>query len=338
MAKKSIPEILFQKNLSHLLGKIPLKYGEILIHFFDCYKTAVGSLWESTIPHLCRFLELLELQFHSPYTFQPYHKKIRHPIDYYRFGIELILPLVDLDLSTITGMPHLHWISHKLKAKENIILLANHQTETDPQAIAILLEKDFSDIGEKIIYIAGERVVTDPLAIPFSMGCDLLCIYSKRHIDSPPQLKTEKRLHNKHTMERMSALLKEGGKIIYVAPSGGRDRKNEQGIVEVAPFDPNSIEMFYLMARKAQTPTHFIPLALATYDLLPPPEIVQKELGEVRYAKRTPIHLSLGAPFNMDHFPGSEETDKLSRRKNRALALDQMIQRMYATITQKVNS
>ena len=117
-------------------------------------------------------------------------------------------------------------------------------------------------------------------------------------------------------MEKMSALLKEGGKIIYVAPSGGRDRKNEQGIVEVAPFDPNSIELFYLMTRKAATRTHFIPLALATYDLLPPPETVQKELGEIRQAKKTPIHLFFGSPFDMNHFPGAEEKDKLLYRKN----------------------
>lgn len=335
MAKKSIPEIHFEEKLSSLQGKIPRKYGEILISFFDCYKKAVGPLWESAIPQMLLFLELLETQFRSPYIFEPYHKKIRHPIDYYRFGIDLILPLVDLDLSTVSGASHLQWISERLKKQENVVLLANHQTETDPQAIAILLEKDFPEIGEKIIYVAGERVVTDPLAIPFSMGCDLLCIYSKRHIDSPLELKAEKMLHNKNTMEKMSALLKEGGKIIYVAPSGGRDRKNGQGIVEVAPFDANSIEMFYLMARKAGTPTHFVPLALATYDLLPPPEIVQKELGEVRYAKRTPIHLSFGAPFDMNHFPGSDDPDKLSRRKNRALALDQLIKQMYATITQK---
>jgi len=336
MVKKSISEIHFEEKLSSLQGKIPLKYREILDAFFDCYKKAVGPLWESAIPQMLLFLELLETQFHSPYIFEPYHKKIRHPIDYYQFGIEFILHLVDLSLSTVSGTSHLHWISQKLKAKENVVLLANHQTETDPQAIAILLEKDFPEIGEKIIYVAGARVVTDPLAIPFSMGCDLLCIYSKRHIDNPPESKAEKMLHNKNTMEKMRALLKEGGKIIYVAPSGGRDRKNSQGIVEVAPFDPNSIEMFYLIARKAATPTHFIPLALATYDLLPPPEIVQKELGEVRCAKRTPIHLSFGAPFDMDHCPGSDDPDKSSRRKNRALAIDQIVKRMYATITQEV--
>ena len=332
MAKKSISEVHFQEKLSALQQKISPKYREILSHFFACYKEAVGPLWETSLPTVFLFLELLETQFNKPYIFEPYHKKIRHPIDYYQFGIDFIQPLVDLNLSTIKGENHLNWIAETVKKRENIILLANHQTETDPQAIAILLQKNYPAIGENIIYVAGERVVTDPLAIPFSMGCDLLCIYSKRHIDFPPELKAEKMLHNKNTMEKMSLLLKEGGKIIYVAPSGGRDRKNERGSIEVAPFDGNSIEMFYLMAKKAMTPTHFIPLALATYDLLPPPDSIQKELGELRRAKKTPIHLYFGGPFNMDQFIGSEEIDKSSRRKNRALALENIVKTMYSQL------
>lgn len=333
MAKKSTLELHFEEKFSALQKKIPHKYGQILLSFFDCYQKAVAPFFIETLPQLLLFLDLLEIQFDSPYTFEPYHKKIRHPIDYYQFGLDLVRPLVDLSLSTIKGMQHLKWISETLKKNENVILLANHQTETDPQAIAILLEKQYPDIAEKIIYVAGERVVTDPLAIPFSMGCDLLCIYSKRHIDSPLELKAEKMLHNKNTMERMSSLLVEGGKIIYVAPSGGRDRKDPQGKVQVAPFDPNSLEMFSLMAKKARTKTHFVPLALATYDLLPPPEIVQKELGEIRLAKRTPIHLYFGAPFDMDSFL-SDSSDKMARRKNRANAMDAIIQQMYKTITQ----
>ncbi len=100
-----------------------------------------------------------------------------------------------------------------------------------------------------MIFVAGERVITDPLAVPFSMGRNLLCIFSKRYIDHPPEQKMKKQLHNKRTMELMSELLSEGGKAIYVAPSGGRDRPNADGVVEIAPFDPQSIEMFYLMAR-----------------------------------------------------------------------------------------
>jgi glycerol-3-phosphate O-acyltransferase len=165
------------------------------------------------------------------------------------------------------------------------------------------------------------------------MGCDLLCIYSKRYIDHPPELKAQKQLHNKNTMELMSRLLQEGGKIIYVAPSGGRDRRNAEGKIEVAPFDPQSVEMFYLMARKAKTPTHFYPLSLSTYNLLPPPETIQKELGEKRIARRSPIHLTFAPEFNMEKFPGFDEDDKIARRKARADAIWTIVNQNYLRIS-----
>ncbi|MES2272698.1 MAG: 1-acyl-sn-glycerol-3-phosphate acyltransferase [Chlamydiota bacterium] len=332
MVKKLTPEDLLISQFELLQKKIPPRFREILLQFYACYHTAIlasGQKISTAVPHLLLFFQLLEEQFHRPYVFETYHQKIRAPIDYYQFGIDFIGPLVDLSHSTILGAEYLPRISSQLKNGENVILLANHQTETDPQAIAILLQKAKSDLAEKIIYVAGERVVTDPLAIPFSMGCDLLCIYSKRYIDHPPESKAKKQLHNKNTMGLMSRLLEEGGKIIYVAPSGGRDRRNGQGTIEVAPFDPQSIEMFYLMARRAKTPTHFYPLSLSTYDLLPPPETIQTELGEIRTAKRSPIHLGLSEAFDMENFPGSKEQDKTVRRKNRSDAIWKIVQHTY---------
>ncbi len=307
------------------LDGISPKYLKILEGFCACYREAVGS----DHPVLDVFIERLkELQKH-PFTFEPYHKKIRHPFDYYRFSLDFIRPLIDLPHSRIVGLEVLKTIDQQLKKRENVVLLANHQTEPDPQAIAILLEKEFSHIGEKIIYVAGERVVTDPLAIPFSMGCDLLCIYSKRYIDHPPEQKMQKQLHNKHAMELMSSLLEEGGRIIYVAPSGGRDRRGLSGEVEIAPFDPASIEMFYLMAKKAKTPTHFYPFTLATYDLFPPPETIQKELGESRIAKRCPVSIAFLPEFDMENFPGSTEKEKTAKRKSRADALWNIVNNTY---------
>lgn len=321
-------EAEFYRELEALSHHIPEKYYRLLLEFFNAYKKAV-LLFNDSLPTLFLYLVFIKQEIGSPFTFAPYHKKVRHPLDYYRFGLDFIRPLVDIQSSTIRGLETLNKIFHLLQKKENVILLANHQTEGDPQAISVLLEKTHPHIAESIIYVAGERVVTDPLAIPFSMGCDLLCIYSKRYIDHPPEKKGDKQLHNKKTMQLMSRLLEEGGKIIYVAPSGGRDRKNERGIVEVSPFDPDSIEMFYLMARKAKTPTHFIPFTLATYDLLPPPETIQHELGESRNAKRTPIHLSFSPPFDMDRFPGSETADKLERRSARAKAVWNIVCNTY---------
>ncbi len=305
--------------------KLPKKYELILAEFFRCYKEAAGA----DSPMLELFSQLLQEQLDHPFIFEPYHKKVREPVDYYKFSLDFVRPLVDLPHSTLLGQEILNKIDQQLKIKENVVLLANHQTEADPQAIAILLQKTHPHIGEKIIYVAGERVITDPLAIPFSMGCDLLCIYSKRYIDHPPELKAQKLLHNKNTMRLMSDLLREGGKIIYVAPSGGRDRRGVNGEVEVAPFDPSSVEMFYLMAQKAKTKTHFYPFALATYDLLPPPETVQKELGETRIARRSPIHIGFAPEFDMEIFPGSEENDKNLRRKAKADAIWDVVNRYY---------
>ena len=274
-------------------GALSPKAREILLDFYESYRTATGSQFQERL--FATFLKLVIEQFSNPFSFAPYHQKVHSPFDYYHFGLDFLRPLIDLPHSEVRHLSRLDTIQKQLRAGENVILLANHQTEGDPQAISILLEHTHPEIAAQIIYVAGERVVTDPLAIPFSMGCDLLCIYSKRYIDHPPDEKEEKLHHNRRTLDQMRQLLHEGGKIIYVAPSGGRDRKNSQGTIEVAPFDPNSVEMFYLMAQKARTPTHFYPLALATYNLLPPPDAIQRELGEVRRAHHTPVAIAFGA-------------------------------------------
>jgi len=329
MAKKST----FDQWIEKLRSQSTDKAWHIGIDFATCLHAAVvasGQPLEKHIGTIEMFFRLLEEQLRRPYQFEPYHKKIRHPVDYYQFSLNFIRPLIEETRSSVIGLPFVDKIEKQLQAKENVVLLANHQTETDPQAIAILLEKTHPKLSEEIIYVAGERVVTDPLAIPFSMGTNLLCIYSKRYIDHPIELKAQKMLHNKNTMELMSRLLQEGGKVIYVAPSGGRDRKDQSGQVLPAKFDANSIEMFYLMARKAKTPTHFYPLALNTYELLPPPETVQVELGEMRTAKRTPIHLAFGPEFDMQSFPG---VSKEERKIGRAEAIWQTVCDLYQKIS-----
>lgn len=311
---------------------IPDKYKKIIIAFYESY---AQTLREHNIPiedHqkvFDDFICIAKEQSQNPYQFEPYHERIRTPFDYYAFGIDFLKPLVDMEHSSVERLDDLNTIADSLARGDNVVLLANHQTEADPQAISILLEKIHPKIAEEMIFVAGERVTTDPLAIPFSMGRNLLCIYSKKYIDNPPEKKQEKQLHNKKTMQLMSSLLAEGGKCIYVAPSGGRDRRNEQGEIEVAPFDPQSIEMFYLMSKKASHPTHFHPLALLTYDMLPPPETVQIELGEARKTSRGAIHLAFGPCIDMEHFPGSDTKDKHERRKLRAEYICNLVKEDY---------
>lgn len=328
MDKKSKLKALLEEKLREQAAILPPKYYAIVVSFLEEYRKSVPS-FEETIPTLLLYLDLVAKQFPTPFSFASYHQKIRAPIDYYQFGLDFISPLIERSTSSLQGEAVVEQIERWMDQKENVILLANHQVEADPQALSLLLEKDHPQLASSIIYVAGERVVTDPLAIPFSMGCDLLCIYSKRYIDNPLEEKREKQIHNQKTMELMASLLREGGKTIYVAPSGGRDRPNKKGIVEVAPFDPDSLEMFYLMAKKGKTPTHFIPLSLCTHAILPPPETIQVELGETRRTKRAPVHLHFGEEFSMDHFPGSEKPDKLQRRQARALALWNIVHHNY---------
>jgi glycerol-3-phosphate O-acyltransferase len=309
-------------------GSIPPKYGDILSTFYLGYQEAISSQNEYHHELFINLLNLIRQQCLDPFVFQPYHEHLRTPFDYYQFGIDLVKPLIDH--TSVHGLDHLQEVADCVEKGDNVIFLANHQTEADPQAISILLENTYPKLAEEMIFVAGERVITDPLAVPASMGRNLLCIYSKRYIDNPPEEKMKKQLHNKRTMELMSELLSEGGKTIYVAPSGGRDRPNADGVVEVAPFDPQSIKMFYLMAQRAGHPTHFYPMALKTFALLPPPETVQVELGEARIAKRADIHLAIGPRIDMENFPGSDLTDKHERRSARAESIWAQVRKDYS--------
>ena len=264
----------------------------------------------------------------SPFQFEPFHKAIFEPIDYYSFGIEFMRSLVE-DVKLV-GQDQLKLMQSKLLNKDNIVLFANHQTEADPQLISVALEKDFPEIAKQMIFVAGERVVTDPLAIPFSKGRNLLCIYSKRYIDIPPEQKLQKQLHNKKTMETMSLLLSQGGQIIYVAPSGGRDRKNDDGLIQIAPFDPQSIEMFLLMAKRAKRPTHFHTLALSTYDLLPPPVSIQTELGEQRLCQKTKIGFYFDEAIDLEKY--AHLGDKHMIRQMRADELTKQVETNYQSL------
>lgn len=297
-------------------GWISHKIEVILSRFYDSFRSAISS--DSDLSQFDLLLDLVKEQLRTPFIFQPYHQKIIHPFDYYHFGMEFFRPLVDKEQSTLLGQETLHEIQSHLKAGHNVIFFANHQIEADPQAISLLFEPLFHDIASEMIFVAGERVITDPVAVPFSMGRNLLCIYSKRYIDHPPEHKASKQLHNKKTMEIMSALLSQGGKCIYVAPSGGRDRPDASGVVHVANFDPQSIQMFYLMAQKSATPTFFYPMALSTFKLLPPPSRIEAELGEARSTQRSPIHIAVGPSIEMEAFPQPPLSNKHLKRVFRA--------------------
>ncbi len=320
---------LEQLQLAINQNLIPKKSATILHGFYLEYKAAALQTREKTEQIFLTFLELVILQCSSPFAFSHYHQRLRKDFDYHKFALDFVRPLIDIPSSSLRGEPYLEEMNSHLKNKDNVVLFANHQSEGDPQMINILLEKKFPKIAEELVFVAGDRVISDPLAVPLSLGCNLLCIYSKRYIDNPPELKMKKQLHNKKTMDTMSCLLKKGGNIIYVAPSGGRDRSNHEGVIEVADFDPPSIEMFYLMAKRSLHPTHFYPLALKTYAILPPPKAIQVELGESRTVGYGPIQIAFGPEVDMENYALKKSSDKHARRKERAEFICNLVRKMY---------
>jgi glycerol-3-phosphate O-acyltransferase len=316
---------------SVLKRKIPEELAAVIHDFYLSYDVVKdnGYSLDQIQETLNQFLDLVIEQLETPFAFDAFHQRILEPFNYYQFGLDFFRPLVLFDKSSILGTENLKAIEAALVKGENVILLGNHQTEPDPQAISLLLEKSHPKLAEEMIFVAGHRVTTDPLAVPLSKGRNLLCIYSKRHVESPPEQKQEKLAHNQRTMKKMAQLLDEGGHCIYVAPSGGRDRRNEENAIEVAPFDPQSLEMFWLISQQAAKPTHFHPLALATYDLLPPPCSVKNQLGEQRRARCTPIHLAFGPEIDMQNYPGNDHADKKQRRQHRADYITHLVKNDY---------
>ena len=317
--------------------KIPAKAKAIIQSFSERYlKTASASGTPIDQPRALfkQYLDLLEELTLKPFKFEPYHTMLTKPFDYYTFGLDFVRPMVDHKVSECIGQEHLKRIDQQLKAKENVIFLANHQTEIDPHLINMLLESDYPDIGKNMIFVAGDRVISDHLAIPFSMGRNLLCIYSRKHINNPPERLAEKTLHNKKTMQLMSSLLKEGGKCIYVAPSGGRDRPDENGDFQVAPFDAQSVEMFYLMTERAKVKTHFYPLALLTYRVLPPPNDVEVDIGEERFSEYAGVYAAFGHEIDMQVFPGHANDNKIQRRIARSEYIWSLVGQDYHKLKQ----
>merc|ERR1719384_2670618 len=146
-----------------------------------------------------------------------------------------------------------------------------------------------------MVYVAGHKVTTDTLAIPFSMGRNLICIHSKKHIDADPETKPIKSKQNLLAMGQMLNLLKdpEKGCMIWVAPSGGRDRRDlTTNEVPIADFDQKTIDMFRLMGNKSKQPMHYYSISMVSYDLCPPLDYVEAGTGEQRNVRYVPVGLS----------------------------------------------
>jgi len=282
-----------------------------------------------------RFMKALELGMKhgmggNKFTFGVTHKALRgkgdahdneledadgnpNTYDFYKFGCDFFRPAMDLENSAVLGQENLAKAVQQIKDGENVVFLANHQSEADPQVFSVLLETiGLNDEAADVVYVAGHKVTTDALAIPFSMGRNLLCIHSKKHLDADPETKPVKQRQNLAAMSEMLGMLKEGGASLWVAPSGGRDRRDvETGEVPIAKFDRKTIDMFRLMGVKSKKKTHFYPLAMVSYDLCPPPDFVEAGVGEERNVRFCPIGINCGE--EVPNVGGAEGREKFTQ-------------------------
>ncbi|KAK6934943.1 Phospholipid/glycerol acyltransferase [Dillenia turbinata] len=218
----------------------------------------------------------------------------------------------------------------KLNQGHNVILFSNHQTEADPAIIALLLEKTHPRIAENMTYVAGDRVVTDPLCKPFSMGRNLICVYSKKHMFDVPELADMKRKANIRSLKEMAVLLRGGSQIVWIAPSGGRDRPDpETGEWFPAPFDPSSVDNMTRLALHSGVPGHIFPLALLCNDIMPPPPQVEKEIGEKRLVAFRGVGLSVASEIGFQEVVAAlEDPEKAKVAYQEAL---------YNSVTEQYN-
>ena len=243
----------------------------------------------------------------TPYEFPSYHRAIRAPYDYFQMANMYIGSLIDFERSIMRYPDRWTTIQSQLDSGENVVLFANHQSEGDAAFIPLFTEVTHPGLGQRVTYVAGDRVVSDLLAKPFSMGKDLLCVHSKKHMNDIPEEKSKNMKQNLATVKEMQRLLNKGGMLIWIAPAGGRDRRGNDGTLYPDKFDPQAIEMMRKLGTKpSAAKTHFYPFAMATYDTMPPPASSEKQIGEKRIVNYTGAGLALGEEVVVTEFTDSE--------------------------------
>ncbi|PXF47528.1 Glycerol-3-phosphate acyltransferase, chloroplastic [Gracilariopsis chorda] len=282
-------------------------------------------------------LELCRQAIETPIDFSSYHQRIREPFDHYKFGFDFSSVLLNRSESSVIGIENVAEAENYVKQGHNVIFLSNHQSEGDPYAIDVMLDwiagcsREFC---EDIVFMAGDRVRNDPMVSPFSAGRNLLTVYSKKHMNDQPELREHKLMHNRRTISETQKLFKEGGQALWFAPSGGRDRRSEEmGSVQISSFDEGAVDMMKFTAMKSGKPFHFYPMALWTYDMLPPPTNVGgAKVGEERVAKYTPMHMYIGKEIDWSSAVPPDVTDKIGRRRAQCKYIEDIVIEGYRQI------
>lgn len=276
------------------------------------------------------------------YEFPSAHRRLLEPYDYYAFGQRYVGSLVDFE-SSVLGRPD-RWraLAEQLARGDNVVLLANHQTEADPGVFAHMLAASHPRLAEEVNYVAGDRVVTDALCKPFSMGRNLFCVHSKRHLGDDPAIRASKMETNRRTLVAMQRALNAGGCLLWIAPAGGRDRPDPTtGAWRPDKWDASAVELMRSLAARAKPEGHIYPMAMYSWPVMPPPKSVEKALGERRVTAYSGVGISLCeelrpegelAPASKDAAP--EEKERAQRRL--AEAAHAMVAAEYALLERAI--
>ncbi|KAI9125213.1 hypothetical protein K1719_003829 [Acacia pycnantha] len=326
-------ELLLRIRKEAEAGSLPSNLAAGMEELYQNYKDAIMKSGhpkadEIVLSNMTIVLDRIYLDVEDPFVFEPHHKAKRDPFDYYMFGQNYIRPLIDFRNSYLGNISLFYEIEEKLKQGHNIILVSNHQTEADPAVIALLLEAACPYIAESVTYVAGDRVLTDPLCKPFSIGRNLICVYSKKHMHDDLELVEMKKKVNTRSLKEMAMLLRGGSQIVWIAPSGGRDRPDPlTGEWLPAPFDASSVDNMRRLAEHSGQPGHIYPLAILCHDIMPPPLQVEKEVGERRIISFHGVGLSVAPAISFSEATVACESPEKSK--------DAYTQALYNSVTEQ---
>lgn len=333
---RSEKELLSGIRKEQEAGRLPSNVAAGLEELYKNYRDAVlksghPNAHEIILSNMSVAFDRMLLEVEDPFAFSPYHKAIREPFDYYLFGQNYIRPLIDFRRSYVGNLSVFADMEDKLNQGHNVILISNHQSEADPAVISLLLETTNSYISENLTYVAGDRVLTDPLCRPFSMGRNLVCVYSKKHMNDNPELADMKRRSNTRSLKEMALLLRGGSQIIWIAPSGGRDRPDPStGEWFPAPFDASSVDNIRRLADHSGPPGHIYPLTLTCHDIMPPPLQVEKEIGEKRVISYHGVGLSVAPEMSFNQVAANHENPEEAKAA--------FSQALYNSVTEHYNT
>lgn len=294
--------------------------------FYNNYKNAVigsgveGADEREVTKVMSAIADRVVHEFVEPFSFPSQHQRILEPYNYYQFGQNYVRNLIDFKRSYVGNLHNFDKIEQLLAKGDNVVVLANHQTEADPAVWALLLQHTHPRIATDVHYVAGDRVVSDPLCKPFSMGRNLFCVHSKKHMEDDPALKAAKTKTNRQTLITLSRELNKGGLLLWIAPSGGRDRPNEEGVWMPARFDPSAVELMRHLTSRAKPDGHLFPLAMHSGEMMPPPRSTEKALGERRLTNFTSVGVAAGDELDVSAVTNAVTDDASSSKGQIALA------------------